>query len=243
MNNHNEVSTEYGVRHKRAEMEEMMNILEAEGIGKSYKNGEENRWILKNIDFSVGKGEFVAILGRSGSGKSTLLNILAGLDVPDEGKVLLCGQPFSKLPEDQRTSMRREKIGFVFQSYELMPSLNVSQNIQLPALREEPEYREELLKVLDIAGLEKRYPDQMSGGQQQRVAIARALVNHPVLILADEPTGNLDAAMEEIVVKLLKNLTREYKTSVLFVTHNEKLVKVADRVIRIQDGCVKEESL
>lgn len=223
------------------EMEETMNILKAEGICKSYKNGDENNRILINVNLSVDEGEFVAILGRSGSGKSTLLNILSGLDVPDKGNVILCEQPFSKLSEDERTSMRREKIGFVFQSYELMPNLNMCQNIQLPALREEKDYRESLLKALDISGMEKRYPDQMSGGQQQRVAIARALINHPALILADEPTGNLDAATEETVVKLLKNLTRKYKTSVLFVTHNEELVKIADRVIRIQNGCVNEE--
>ena len=182
------------------------------------------------------KGEFVAILGRSGSGKSTLLNILAGLDKPTEGKVYLDGTDIFHLSEEKRTLLRREKIGFVFQAYELLHSLTVIENIRLPELTKDAQYVEELLDALKIRQYEKSYPDQLSGGEQQRTAIARALVNHPPILFADEPTGNLDSRTERVVIDLLKSLAAKYGTSILLVTHNEELVRDADRVIRLEDG-------
>ena len=188
------------------------------------------------MSVTIQKGEFVAILGRSGSGKSTLLNILAGLDKPLEGKVYIDGTDIFHLSEEKRTLLRRKKIGFVFQAYELLYSLTVTENIRLPELEANADYVGELLEALGIRQYETCYPDQLSGGEQQRVAIARALINHPLILFADEPTGNLDSKTERIVVDLLKNLAEKYGTSILMVTHNEDLVKDADRVIRLEDG-------
>lgn len=188
------------------------------------------------MSVTIQKGEFVAILGRSGSGKSTLLNILAGLDKPSEGKVYIDGTDIFHLSEEKRTLLRRKKIGFVFQAYELLYSLTVTENIRLPELEANADYVGELLEALGIRQYETCYPDQLSGGEQQRVAIARALINHPPILFADEPTGNLDSKTERIVVDLLKNLAEKYGTSILMVTHNEDLVKDADRVIRLEDG-------
>lgn len=188
------------------------------------------------MSVTIQKGEFVAILGRSGSGKSTLLNILAGLDKPSEGKVYIDGTDIFHLSEEKRTLLRRKKIGFVFQAYELLYSLTVTENIRLPELEANADYVGELLEALGIRQYETCYPDQLSGGEQQRVAIARALINHPLILFADEPTGNLDSKTERIVVDLLKNLAEKYGTSILMVTHNEDLVKDADRVIRLEDG-------
>ena len=188
------------------------------------------------MSVTIQKGKFVAILGRSGSGKSTLLNILAGLDKPLEGKVYIDGTDIFHLSEEKRTLLRRKKIGFVFQAYELLYSLTVTENIRLPELEANADYVGELLEALGIRQYETCYPDQLSGGEQQRVAIARALINHPLILFADEPTGNLDSKTERIVVDLLKNLAEKYGTSILMVTHNEDLVKDADRVIRLEDG-------
>ncbi len=188
------------------------------------------------MSVTIQKGKFVAILGRSGSGKSTLLNILAGLDKPLEGKVYIDGTDIFHLSEEKRTLLRREKIGFVFQAYELLYSLTVTENIRLPELEANADYVGELLEALGIRQYETCYPDQLSGGEQQRVAIARALINHPPILFADEPTGNLDSKTERIVIDLLKNLAEKYGISILMVTHNEDLVKDADRVIRLEDG-------
>lgn len=213
-----------------------MEVLRAESISKTYCQNAVSLQALRSVSVTVQKGEFVAILGRSGSGKSTLLNILAGLDQPSEGKVYIDGTDIFDLSEEKRTMLRREKTGFVFQSYELLPSLSVMKNIRLPELKADDDYVKELLGALEIGQYEKCYPDQLSGGEQQRVAIARALVNHPSILFADEPTGNLDSRTERIVIDLLKNLAAKYGTSILMVTHNEELVKDADRVIRLEDG-------
>lgn len=191
---------------------------------------------LHRVSVTIQKGKFVAILGRSGSGKSTLLNILAGLDKPLEGKVYIDGTDIFHLSEEKRTLLRREKIGFVFQAYELLHALTVTENIRLPELTKDADYMRELLDTLEIRQYEKSYPDQLSGGEQQRVSIARALINHPPILFADEPTGNLDSKTERIVIDLLKNLAEKYGISILMVTHNEDLVKDADRVIRLEDG-------
>ena len=213
-----------------------MEVLRAESISKIYCQNAVSLQALRSVSVTIQKGEFVAILGRSGSGKSTLLNILAGLDKPSEGKVYIDGTDIFHLSEEKRTLLRREKIGFVFQAYELLHALTVTENIRLPELTKDADYMRELLDTLEIRQYEKSYPDQLSGGEQQRVSIARALVNHPPILFADEPTGNLDSKTERTVIDLLKNLAEKYGTSILMVTHNEDLVKDADRVIRLKDG-------
>ena len=213
-----------------------MEVLRAENISKIYCQNAVSLQALCSVSVTIQKGEFVAVLGRSGSGKSTLLNILAGLDRPSEGKVYIDGTDIFSLSEEKRTLLRREKIGFVFQAYELLHSLTVIENIRLPELTKDAQYVEELLDALKIRQYEKSYPDQLSGGEQQRTAIARALVNHPPILFADEPTGNLDSRTERVVIDLLKSLAAKYGTSILLVTHNEELVRDADRVIRLEDG-------
>ncbi len=213
-----------------------MEVLRAESISKIYCQNAVSLQALRSVSVTIQKGEFVAIPGRSGSGKSTLLNILAGLDKPSEGKVYIDGTDIFHLSEEKRTLLRREKIGFVFQAYELLHALTVTENIRLPELKANADYVGELLDALGIRQYEKCYPDQLSGGEQQRVSIARALINHPPILFADEPTGNLDSKRERIVIDLLKNLAEKYGTSILMVTHNEDLVKDADRVIRLEDG-------
>lgn len=213
-----------------------MEVLRAENISKIYCQNAVSLQALRSVSVTIQKGEFVAILGRSGSGKSTLLNILAGLDKPSEGKVYIDGTDIFHLSEEKRTLLRREKIGFVFQAYELLHALTVTENIRLPELTKDADYMRELLDTLEIRQYEKSYPDQLSGGEQQRVSIARALINHPPILFADEPTGNLDSKTERTVIDLLKNLAEKYGTSILMVTHNEDLVKDADRVIRLEDG-------
>lgn len=213
-----------------------MEVLRAESISKIYCQNAVSLQALRSVSVTIQKGEFVAILGRSGSGKSTLLNILAGLDKPSEGKVYIDGTDIFNLSEEKRTLLRREKIGFVFQAYELLHALTVTENIRLPELTKDADYMRELLDTLEIRQYEKSYPDQLSGGEQQRVSIARALINHPPILFADEPTGNLDSKTERTVIDLLKNLAEKYGTSILMVTHNEDLVKDADRVIRLEDG-------
>ena len=213
-----------------------MEVLRAENISKIYCQNAVSLQALRGVSVTIQKGEFVAVLGRSGSGKSTLLNILAGLDKPSKGKVCIDGTDIFHLSEEKRTLLRREKIGFVFQAYELLHSLTVIENIRLPELTKDAQYVEELLDALKIRQYEKSYPDQLSGGEQQRTAIARALVNHPPILFADEPTGNLDSRTERVVIDLLKSLAAKYGTSILLVTHNEELVRDADRVIRLEDG-------
>ena len=213
-----------------------MEVLRAENISRIYCQNAVSLQALHRVSVTIQKGEFVAILGRSGSGKSTLLNILAGLDKPSEGKVYIDGTDIFHLSEEKRTLLRRKKIGFVFQAYELLYSLTVTENIRLPELEANADYVGGLLEAQGIRQYETCYPDQLSGGEQQRVAIARALINHPPILFADEPTGNLDSKTERIVIDLLKNLAEKYGTSILMVTHNEDLVKDADRVIRLEDG-------
>ena len=213
-----------------------LEVLRVENISKIYCQNAVSLQALRDVSVTIQKGEFVVVLGRSGSGKSTLLNILAGLDRPSEGKVYIGGTDIFNLSEEKRTLLRREKIGFVFQAYELLHSLTVAENIRLPELEANADYAGELLDALEIRKYEKCYPDQLSGGEQQRTAIARALINHPPILFADEPTGNLDSKTERIVIDLLKKLAAKYETSILIVTHNEDLVKDADRVIRLEDG-------
>ena len=220
-----------------------MNLLEVNNISKTYGSGEAAVHALRNVSFSVSKGEYVAIVGESGSGKSTLLNLIGGLDTPTKGKIFVKGKEIGALKRKELTIFRRRNIGFVFQNYSLMPVLNVYDNVALPVTfdkgkHKNHKYIEELLRELGIWEKRKKYPNELSGGQQQRVAIARALVNKPAILLADEPTGNLDSGTAIEVIGLLKESCRKYNQTILMVTHNEAIAQICDRIIHIEDGMV-----
>ena len=225
-----------------------MNILQVKGIHKIYGEKESQVHALRDVSFSVKQGEFIAIVGTSGSGKSTLLNLIGGLDTPTKGQIIIRGHDIAALKPKELTIFRRRNIGFVFQNYSLMPVLNVYDNVALPVTFDrgkhvDHEYIRELLKELGIWEKRKRYPNELSGGQQQRVAIARALANKPAVILADEPTGNLDSRTTVEVMGLLKESSRRYHQTILMVTHNEALAQACDRIIRIEDGQIWERPL
>lgn len=217
-----------------------MTILETKNLKKIYGKGETEVHALDGVDLSVEKGEFVAIVGTSGSGKSTLLHMLGGLDRPTSGSVTVDGRELSQLKDEELTVFRRRKIGFVFQNYNLVPVLSVYENIVLPIQldgnREDEAY---VKKIIETLGLEKKLnnlPNKLSGGQQQRVAIARALAAKPAIILADEPTGNLDSSTSQDVMGLLKVTSERFAQTIVMITHNEEIAQMADRIIRIEDG-------
>ena len=221
----------------------MGKILELSHVEKIYGEKENQVKALKDINIQVGEGEFIAIVGTSGSGKSTLLNLVGGLDTPTNGKIIVKGKEIGSLTRKELTIFRRRNIGFVFQNYSLMPVLNVYDNVALPVTFDKGKhinrkYIEQLLKELGIWDKRKKYPNELSGGQQQRVAIARALVNKPAILLADEPTGNLDSATTIEVIGLLKASCRKYNQTILMVTHNEAIAQICDRIIHIEDGMV-----
>ncbi len=217
-----------------------MLILETKGLRKYYGEGESLVRALDGVNLRVEQGEFVSIVGTSGSGKSTLLHMLGGLDYPTEGKVLVDGKDISTLKEDSLAIFRRRKIGFVFQNYNLVPVLNVYENIVFPVQLDGNEvdrgYIDTIVKTLGLESKLNRLPSQLSGGQQQRVAIARALAAKPAIILADEPTGNLDSATSQDVLGLLKVTARKFEQTIVMITHNEEIAQLADRMIRIEDG-------
>ena len=221
-----------------------MNLLEVNSICKSCGEGETAVHALKEINFSVSKGEFVAVVGESGSGKSTLLNMIGALDTPTSGKVFIDGKEIFTLEDEELTIFRRRNIGFIFQAFNLIPELNVEQNITFPLLLDykKPDlaYLEEILTVLNLQ--ERRYhlPRQLSGGQQQRVAIGRALITRPMLILADEPTGNLDTQNSNEVIALLKNASKRYEQTIIMITHNRSIASTADRVLQVSDGIITD---
>lgn len=221
-----------------------MNMLEVQSISKTYGSGEAAVHALKNVSFSVPKGEFVAVVGESGSGKSTLLNMLGALDNPTSGKVLIDGKDIFTMEDRNRTIFRRRNIGFVFQSFNLIPELTVEQNILFPVLldyqKPNRKYLEELLAVLNLKERRGHLPGQLSGGQQQRVAIGRALMTRPSLILADEPTGNLDTQNSSEVIALLKEASRKYEQTILMITHNRSIAQTADRVLQVSDGVLTD---
>ena len=221
-----------------------MNILEVQNLCKTYGKGEAQVRALDNVSFSVGKGEFIAIVGESGSGKSTLLNVVGALDNPTSGKVLTCGKDIFSMPEKKLTVFRRRNIGFIFQSFNLIPELNVEQNITFPLLldyqKPDQKYVEELLGILGLKERRKHLPSQLSGGQQQRVAIGRALAARPAIIMADEPTGNLDSKNSQEVITLLKSMSAKYRQTILMITHNENHAEEADRVLRMTDGRLRD---
>ena len=217
-----------------------MVILQAKNLRKVYGSGESEVAALDGVNLSVEKGEFLAIVGTSGSGKSTLLNLLGGLDVPTSGSVVMDGEQLELLSDDELTIFRRRKIGFVFQQFNLIPMLNVWENIILPLKLDNKRVDKRYIRdIIDILGLEKKcdsLPGQLSGGQQQRVSIARAMAIKPSVILADEPTGNLDSRTSQDVLGILKVTSEQYRQTIVMITHNAEIAQMADRIVRIEDG-------
>lgn len=221
-----------------------MEILKVQKLCKTYGTGEVKVDALKNVSFSLEKGEFVAVVGESGSGKSTLLNCIGALDVPTSGVITIDGSNLFTLKEEERTIFRRRNIGFIFQSFQLVSELTVEQNIVFPLLLD---YRkpkasdvEEILELLGLTDRRNHLPSQLSGGQQQRVAIGRAMITKPNLILADEPTGNLDSKNSQDVIDLLTKASRHYQQTILMITHNNSLTSMVDRVLRVTDGVLTD---
>jgi putative ABC transport system ATP-binding protein len=221
-----------------------VNLLEVKSISKTYGSGEAAVHALKDVNFSVPKGEFVAIVGESGSGKSTLLNMVGALDNPTSGKVFIDGKDIFAMKDSSLTIFRRRNIGFIFQSFNLIPELTVEQNIIFPVLldyqKPNKKYLEELLTVLNLKERRHHLPSQLSGGQQQRVAIGRALITRPSLILADEPTGNLDTQNSSEVIALLKEAAKTYEQTIVMITHNRSIAQTADRVLQVSDGVLTD---
>lgn len=221
-----------------------MNLLEVKNICKTYGSGETAVRALKNVSFSIPRGEYVAIVGESGSGKSTLLNMIGALDSPTSGKVMIDGRDIFAMNDRKLTVFRRRNIGFIFQAFNLIPELTVEQNILFPMLLDyqKPDrgYLEELLTVLNLKERRNHLPNQLSGGQQQRVAIGRALMTRPTLILADEPTGNLDTQNSSEVIALLKEASRKYEQTIIMITHNRSIAQAADRVLQVSDGVLTD---
>ena len=221
-----------------------MNLLEVNNICKTYGSGETAVRALKKVSFSVPKGEYVAIVGESGSGKSTLLNMIGALDTPTSGKVVIGGKEIFSMNDNRLTVFRRRNIGFIFQAFNLIPELTVEQNIIFPVLldyqKPDRKYLEELLTVLNLKERRNHLPSQLSGGQQQRVAIGRALITRPSLILADEPTGNLDTQNSSEVIALLKEASRKYEQTIIMITHNRSIAQSADRILQVSDGVLTD---
>lgn len=221
-----------------------MKLLEVSNICKTYGTGETAVHALKKVSFSVPKGEYVTVVGESGSGKSTLLNMIGALDTPTSGKVLIGGRDTFSMNDRKLTIFRRRNIGFIFQAFHLIPELTVEQNIIFPVLldyqKPDGKYLEELLAVLNLKERRNHLPSQLSGGQQQRVAIGRALITRPALVLADEPTGNLDSQNSSEVIALLKEASRKYEQTIIMITHNRSTAQTADRVLNVSDGVLTD---
>lgn len=221
-----------------------MEILRIENLCKTYGKGEAKVNALKNVSFALEKGEFAAVVGESGSGKSTLLNCIGALDTPTSGSIFIDGQNLFSMKEDKQTIFRRRNIGFIFQSFHLVSELDVEQNIMFPLLldyrKPGPEKVDEILNLLGLTERRHHLPSQLSGGQQQRVAIGRALITHPKLILADEPTGNLDSQNSQDVIDMLTSASRRFKQTILMITHNNNLTASVDRVFRVSDGILAD---
>ena len=222
-----------------------MEILRVEDLVKTYGKGENQVNAVDHISFSIEKGEFVAIVGASGSGKSTLLHLLGGVDRPTSGKVFIDGKDIYSLNDDNLAIFRRRQIGLIYQFYNLIPILNVEENITLPLKLDnkniDKQRLDELIKVLGLEERRTHLPNELSGGQQQRTSIGRAMITNPAIILADEPTGNLDSKASDEIVTLLKKSNKDYKQTIIMITHNLEIAKVADRIIKIEDGKIVEE--
>lgn len=223
-----------------------MTVLETQNLKKVYGTGETEVHALDGVNLKIGNGEFVAIVGTSGSGKSTLLHILGGLDRPTSGKVLVEGKDIFSFQDEELTIFRRRKIGFVFQNFNLIPTMNVNDNIILPigldGNKPDQEYVNQVISMLRLENKLNNLSNHLSGGQQQRVAIARALASKPAIILADEPTGNLDSKTSQDVLSLLKVSSEKFKQTIVMITHNEEIAQMADRIIRIEDGKIVGDS-
>ena len=221
-------------------------IVQTQALKKYYKLGSNTVKALDGVDFSVREGDFVAIVGKSGSGKSTLLHMIGGLDNPTEGEVYVDGRRLSKLSKEQLTIFRRRKVGFVFQSYNLVPDLNVYENVVLPieldGARIDRRFVDGILELLKLSEKKEALPGTLSGGQQQRVAIARALASKPAIILADEPTGNLDTATSHDVLGLLQAAAKKFQQTLILITHDQDIAQLADRIVRIEDGKIVKGS-
>ena len=222
-----------------------MEILRVENLSKIYGKGQTQVKALDNVSFKVDKGEFVAIVGASGSGKSTLLHLIGGVDRPTSGKVLIDGKDIYKYNDDELAIFRRRQVGLIYQFYNLIPILNVEENITLPLSLDNREINkqklDELIKVLELESRRKHLPNELSGGQQQRTSIGRAMITNPAIILADEPTGNLDSKASDEIVALLKKSNKDYKQTIVMITHNMEIAKCADRIIKIEDGKIVKE--
>lgn len=222
-----------------------MSLLEVKSVSKIYGKGNNAVHALKDIKFSVDKGEYIAIVGESGSGKSTLLNIIGALDTPTDGKVIINNKDLFSMKDSELTVFRRRNIGFVFQGFNLIPELTVEQNIIFPVLldykKPDRKYLEELLNILGLQERKNHLPRELSGGQQQRVAIGRALITRPSLILADEPTGNLDSKNSSEVISLLKESSQKYEQTIIMITHSRSIAQAADRVLRVSDGILVDQ--
>jgi putative ABC transport system ATP-binding protein len=218
-------------------------IIQAENVTKVYRIGKVDVPALRGVSFVAEKGEFVSIVGPSGSGKSTLFYILGGLTRPTSGRVVIDGADFAQLSDAQRTSMRKRKIGFVFQKFNLLPTLNARDNIDIARVisgrnGSDPQFFDRVTEMLGVAGRLDHRPSEMSGGEQQRVALARALINRPAIVLADEPTGNLDSKNSEVVLKMLREANQQFGQTVLMITHNPEAARIGDRIIHMRDGCI-----
>ena len=224
-----------------------MSLIEVKNLSKVYGSGEAEVTALKNIDLNIEQGEFVAIVGPSGSGKSTLLHLLGGVDKPSSGEVIIKVESIYKLKEKELAILRRRKLGFVFQFFNLIPVLTAEENIEMPVLLDngkiDKNYMNELLKLLGLEERRNHYPSELSGGQQQRVSIGRALANKPSIILADEPTGNLDSKNSKEVLELLKYCAKKYNQTLILITHDINIAKSADRVITIEDGQITTDEV
>ena len=222
-----------------------MEILKVENLTKIYGKGTTKVIALDNVSFSVKKGEFIAIVGASGSGKSTLLHLIGGVDRPTSGNVFIDGKDIYKLDDDKLAIFRRRQVGLIYQFYNLIPILNVEENITLPldldGRKPNKEYLNSLIKLLGLANRKTHLPNELSGGQQQRTSIGRAMISNPTIILADEPTGNLDSKSSDEIVELLKKSNKEYKQTIIMITHNMEIAKCADRIIQIEDGKIVKE--
>ena len=222
-----------------------MSLLEIKSISKIYGRGNNAVHALKDVSFSVDKGEYIAIVGESGSGKSTLLNIIGAIDIPTDGKVIINNKDLFTMTDSELTVFRRRNIGFVFQGFNLIPELTVEQNIIFPVLldykKPDRKYLEELLNILGLQERKNHLPSELSGGQQQRVAIGRALITRPSLILADEPTGNLDSKNSSEVISLLKESSQKYEQTIIMITHSRSIAQAADRVLRVSDGILVDQ--
>ena len=222
-----------------------MEILKVENLVKTYGKGETKINAVDNVSFTVNKGEFVAIVGASGSGKSTLLHLIGGVDRPTSGKVYIDGKDIYSLNNDNLAIFRRRQVGLIYQFYNLIPILNVEENITLPLKLDnrniDKQRLDELIKVLGLEERRTHLPNELSGGQQQRTSIGRAMITNPAIILADEPTGNLDSKASDEIVTLLKKSNKDYKQTIIMITHNLEIAKVADRIIKIEDGKIVEE--